>query len=202
MLTVFFGVEVEYTHYPRQLSTLLLCPGSMKVQVMRNEENPTWEKADSTRHVAIPLLIGHYPTTRGGQNSMRNGMKRLAHEQQRVLQVEERVDEVSGIPSVRERVPLALLPLIQEISADHHRSMEVSRRFLTPWMEVMRKNSRTGKIRTTIGSCTEIIVSLTQNVVPLRPESHQRPQSCVDTASCLLGSPPKAFNPLFGHHKG
>lgn len=46
------------------------------------------------------------------------------------------MDEVSAIPSVRGQVPLALLPLIQEISADHHHSMEVSRRFLTPWIEV------------------------------------------------------------------
>jgi len=148
MLTVFFGVEVEHVHYPRRLSTLLLCLGSMKVQVMSSEENPTWEKVGSTRHVAIPPLIGHYPIS-GGQNPRRNGMKRLAHEQQRVLRLEERVDGVSGIPSVREQFPPALLPLIQEISADHHHSMEVSRRFLTPWMEVMRKNSRTGKTRTT-----------------------------------------------------
>lgn len=61
MLTVFFGVEVEHTHYPMQPSTLLLCLESMKVQVMSSEENPTWGKVDSTRRVAIPLLVGHYP---------------------------------------------------------------------------------------------------------------------------------------------
>jgi len=63
---------------------------------------------------------------------MQNRTKRVAHEQQRVLWLEERVDEVSAIPSVRERVPLVPLPLMQEISADHRHSMEVSRRFLTP----------------------------------------------------------------------
>ena len=61
ILTESFGAEVERAHYPKQPSILHRCLGLMKAQVMSSEENPTWEKVDSTRRVAIPLLGGHYP---------------------------------------------------------------------------------------------------------------------------------------------